>query len=268
VKTATLPRVLFQILSLGIALLVVLTLMLRLAREVRLNRQQTEFLATVTHELKTPIATLDLTSSLLRSGGLSSEETERLWNSHEVELKRLREDVETLLQAARLQSMDTGKQRTMPVALERWLQDSLDRWTIALGPGATLLREGPPLPESVQLDLRSLNLIADNLLDNARKYARGIPRVFIRTAPTRSPILRRRGWRIEFRDEGWGFDPHDRRRIFERFVRSRSLAPYSIPGTGLGLFLVKSAGEALGLRVRAQSGGHGTGAVFTVEGWT
>ncbi len=254
-----------QLLTFGIALLVVLTLLMRLLREMRMNRQQTEFLATISHELKTPIATLDLTSSLLRSGGLSDEETARLWDSHEKELKRLREDVETLLQAARLQTMGSVD-RSMPVELETWLQESLDRWKVALGPGATLERSGPRLPGSVTLDLRSLNLIADNLLDNARKFARGAPRVFIRTARVPGRLFKKERWRIEIQDEGWGFDPKDKRRIFERFVRARSVAPYSVAGTGLGLFLVKNAVASMGLRIQGHSAGHGEGAVFTIEG--
>ncbi len=256
---------LFQFIFLGIALLIVVVLLKRLARETTLNRQQSEFLATITHELKTPIATLNLTSSLLRSGGVSHEETRRLWDSHESELRRLREDVDTLLQAARLQTMGSI-QRSVPVALEEWLSSSLERWKVALGPGAVLEREGPELPESVTLDFRSLNLIADNLLDNARKFAKGSPKVLVRTERSIRGILQRAKWQITFKDEGWGFDPKDSRRIFGRFVRARSLAPYSIAGTGLGLFLAKSAGEALGLRVRGSSEGHGSGAVFTIEG--
>ncbi len=156
--------------------------------------------------------------------------------------------------------------RSMPVALEAWLKESLARWKVALGPEATLERVGPELPDSVALDFRSLNLIADNLLDNARKFARGAPQVLIRTARLPSGILGRASWRIEFRDEGWGFDPKDKRRIFGRFVRARSAAPYSIAGTGLGLFLVKSAGASMGLRVRGHSAGHGSGAIFVIEG--
>ena len=78
----------------------------RLFREMKLNQLQSEFLATVSHELKTPLATLELTSSLLKesSSTLTPEERSRLWDSHEQELKRLESEVQTLLESARWES--------------------------------------------------------------------------------------------------------------------------------------------------------------------
>jgi signal transduction histidine kinase len=202
-------------------------------QEMRLNQLQAEFLARVTHELKTPIATLELNSGLIRSGGLSEEEQSRLWSSHDRELHRLREDVEALLEAARMQIASSSALK-IPIALENWLDEALDRWRTALGPGAIIEREGDPLPAHSALDPRALNLIADNILDNARKFARGVPKILVKTmrTPARLPFRRPR-WRIEFHDEGWGFDPKDRNRIFGRFSRAKHGAPYAIAGTGL-----------------------------------
>jgi signal transduction histidine kinase len=112
-----------------------------------------------------------------------------------------------------------------------------------------------------------MNLIADNLLDNARKFARGEPRVRIesRVIAARRPWQKPR-WQLEIRDEGWGFRSEDAARIFQRFVRSRTSAPYAIPGTGLGLYLAASACRAQGLRLEGRSEGPGRGAVFTLTG--
>jgi signal transduction histidine kinase len=239
---------------------------MRLLREMRINQQQAEFLASVSHELKTPIASIELTSSLIRAGGLSLHEYETLWESHQCELKRLREQVETILEAARWQygPLRSGMQS---IDLERWFTESIRRWGTVLGSEGGILREGEPLPHAVRVDLASLDLITDNLFDNARKFARGAPRVIVRTKRLPSTgIFKKPKWQIEFRDEGWGFDPTESKRIFQRFSRGRNDAPYSIPGTGLGLFLANSACRTLGLRLSGTSAGYGKGATFTLEG--
>jgi signal transduction histidine kinase len=232
---------------------------LRLLREMRQNQQQSEFLATVTHELKTPISAIELSASLLRDDSLSSEERANLWNAQASEIARLKTDVESLLQAARWESMPVHVNREQ-VDLEDWIQESLDRWRSLLGPNAELKRSGPPLEISTALDLRKLNLISDNILQNARKYAKDAPRVEIVTSHKRGR------WKIHFRDEGWGFDPKDSHRIMKPFYRSRSFAARSIPGTGLGLYIAASASRALGMKIKGFSAGKGHGAIFTLEG--
>jgi signal transduction histidine kinase len=250
----------------GTLLATLLLFFLKILREMRLNQLQSEFLETVSHELKTPIASIELSSSLLRTAGLTSSEVERLWTSHQAELKRLREDVDTLLEAARIQSHPIRVKQS-PIELEAWLKQSLDRWKNLLGPGATLRREGDALQGCANLELKALNLIADNLVDNARKFSKGTPELVVYTArvPARG-LWHRARWHIEFRDQGWGFNPSDSRRIFSRFFRARTDSPNSIPGSGLGLHLADSASRALGIRLKGESHGPGTGARFTLEG--
>src|ERR1700733_14623561 len=101
----------------------------------------------------------------------------------------------------------------------------MTRWQSILGPGAELSREGDPLSSPVFLDLKKLNLISDNILANSRKYAKGSPRVVIRTSRIRSnlPLLGIRDrWQIQFQDHGWGFDPKEAKKILKPFYRSKS----------------------------------------------
>jgi signal transduction histidine kinase len=248
------------------ALGTLLLFFLKILKEMRLNQIQSEFLETVSHELKTPIASIELSASLLRGGGLSNDEVTRLWGSHQAELKRLREEVETLLEAARLQ-VKPLKVKQSPIVLESWISQSLERWNRILGPGSRLVREGQALHGKASVDLKTLNLIADNLVDNARKFSKGNPELVLHTEriPARVP-WRKALWHIEFRDHGWGFDPSDSRRIFGRFFRARTPAPYSIPGSGLGLYLADNASRAMGITLRGESAGKGQGARFILEG--
>ncbi len=238
----------------------------RLLQEMRLNQLQSEFLATVSHALKTPIATMELSASLIRPGDLPIEESEKLWTSFFSDLSRLKEEVNTLLEATRWQTTQVKLHR-VPIRLEEWVQDSMSHWKTILGPEARLERSGTPLIYEVLLDPKILALIADNLLDNARKFSRATPQVVIETRSFETEgFWKKRRWQIRVTDNGWGFDPNDAKRLFHRFFRARSEAPYAIPGTGLGLYLASSAGRALGLRLSAMSEGFGHGATFQIEG--
>ena len=231
----------------------------RLLREMRLNQLQSEFVATVSHELKTPIATIELTSSMIQAGGLSPEEDKKLWKSHDEELRRLREQVDALLEAAQWQSRP-AKMKRKAIRLEDWLKGSMERWQGLLGPNGKLVRKGVPLNMNALLDERSLDLVASNLVSNAQKFSKDQPYLLIRTRKTPGR------WEIQFHDHGWGFEPGTSKKIFTRFFRAQTDAPYAIAGTGLGLFLASSACKAMGIQLKGFSQGPGKGAVFTLEG--
>lgn len=234
-------------------------LFVRLTQEMRLNQLQSEFLAAVTHELKTPIATLELSSSLLRQPDLHPTERESLWKAHAVELARLRAEVEALLEAARWDAKAVRSNRT-EVDLEKWLNERLGAWKETLGAGALLVREGDALPAKILADPKMLDLIAINLVENAKKFALGKPSLVLRTE------YRGKSWRIAFVDAGLGFDPSEAKKIFRRFYRAKHSASYSIAGTGLGLYLARAAGKRSGISIGAASGGHGRGATFSLAG--
>lgn len=236
----------------------VIVLFARLSQEMKLNQLQSEFLAAVTHELKTPIATLELSSSLLRQPDITPKEREQLWKSHETELNRLRNEVEALLEAARWDAKAVKSKRTT-VDLDPWLDRKIVEWRESLGEGAVLLRIGDPLLP-IRADPKMLDLISTNLVENAKKFAIGKPKLTIKTE--------RRGlhWKIHFCDEGHGFDPSESKKIFRRFYRAKHSAPYSIAGTGLGLYLAKSACTRMRIQITAESAGPEKGASFTLSG--
>ncbi|HTL11075.1 MAG TPA: HAMP domain-containing sensor histidine kinase [Bdellovibrionota bacterium] len=253
--------------TLGFAAALVVTILffVRLLREMNLTQMQTDFLAKVSHELKTPIATLELTGSLLRRASLPEAKRAGLWEAFDADLKRLRGEVETLLDASHWQT-SLRRPALEPVNLEAWIERSVPEWQARLGEGAKLTREGRFEPSArVRLDLGMLRLVTDNLVDNARKYAQGSPQLVLRAQelPPRGGPPR---WRLVFEDRGWGFEPKHARRLFRRFHREPNPAPYAIPGTGLGLFLAREASRAQGLRLIAESDGPGRGARFILEG--
>lgn len=234
-------------------------LFVRLTQEMRLNQLQSEFLAAVTHELKTPIATLELSTSLLRQTDLTPAEQAQLWKSHETELGRLRSEVEALLEAARWDAKAVRAKR-IEIDLEKWLNERMSLWRDLLGNGATLSRTGEALPTKIFADPKMLDLICTNLVENAKKFAVGKPKLTVRTEYAGSR------WRIAYMDEGLGFDPSESKKLFKRFYRGKHSAPYSISGTGLGLYLAREAGKRMGISITATSPGDRKGATFELSG--
>ncbi len=243
----------------------------RLLREMRISQIQADFLDRISHELRTPISTLMLVSDLLRPSpdSLAPEEA-RLWRSHALELERLKTDVELLLQAAKLRE---SRLRVNPekVDLDNWIRSRREEFRRLLGDRADLAITGGPVGSAVLLDAGLLELIFRNLLDNARKFAIGEPRVEIRLEVFRPRLFPGRSrWRISIIDQGMGFSPRQKRALFRRFSRLQvedgTLLDRSIPGTGLGLYLSASAAKGMGLTLRGNSPGEGRGARFVLEG--
>jgi signal transduction histidine kinase len=234
-------------------------LFLRLTQEMRLNQLQSEFLAAVTHELKTPIATLELSSSLLRQNDLPEQDRAQLWRSHEVELGRLRAEVEALLEAARW-DVNAVRAKRVEIDLEKWVGERISTWRELLGAGATIVREGDALPSRISADPKMLDIICTNFVENAKKFSMGKPHVTLRTR------YHGKKWQLDFVDRGFGFESSESKKIFRRFYRAKHTAPYAIAGTGLGFYLARAAVKRLGMKVFATSPGPELGAIFSIKG--
>ena len=234
----------------------------RLLREMRVSQMQADFLDRISHELRTPLSTLTLVSDLLRNPD-SDADRDHLWKSHELELQRLKDDVELLLQAARLRENKLKPDR-VPLDFEQWISGHWTSFEILLGPGADFKRSGEAMTGEVTIDPTLFELIIRNLLDNARKFSVDQPVVEFRTE--------RKGkrWRLSISDQGLGFSPENRGFLFKRFSRlpftRADLKRVSIPGTGLGLYLSATASKSMGLTLAGFSQGEGQGAVFVLEG--
>jgi len=227
------------------------SLMLRaMQREVRLARQQREFLSAVTHELRTPLSSARLAIQSLQLGRVVPEKRERYLSNASADLARLTELVERVLESSRV---STGRAR---VALER-----LDLGEFLRGRTAPLAAEAAPslalevraderVP--VRADARALETILRNLLANAAKYAAAGLRVEVRAerAGTEGHLV--------VRDFGPGAND-DPARLFEPFVRGAGPLVKSRPGVGLGLYLVAELVRAQGGKVSARNLGDGDG---------
>ena len=248
-------------LSEGIAFTAVLALagaavVTMLRREAKLRADQDRFLAGATHELKTPLATIQLLLESLRDERLPKEKRDRYLQSGLLESQRLENGLTNLLTAAGLRS--AGARRT--VRAEGDLSDDLRRAVAKLQPRAEAagIRLCEGRVDSIRLvrDAEALQLVLHNLLDNAVKYSpRGAAvTVSLHEEPSAATLL--------VHDQGMGMDPEALANAFVPFWRGRDSGT---GGTGLGLFLVRELVESHGGSVRAESEGLGKGCTLSVR---
>ena len=221
-------------------------------KSINLNARQSNFIDAVTHELKSPIASLKLYLQTLKRRTLSEEERESFHVIMLDDIERLDLLINQLLAAARLEKGDTmDDSETVRI-------DELARFCV----DDVCLRHRID-PSIVNLDLEScatvcqrvdLDLILRNLIDNAVKYADADPIVSV------SLHLKGQDAVIHIEDNGRGIPAQLRRKVFGRFVRLGLELERDKPGTGLGLYLVKTLIKKLKgtIRIRDRSNDPGT----------
>jgi signal transduction histidine kinase len=231
-----------------------------LLREIRRNEQHDAFLNSVTHELKTPIASIRLYLDTLRSRELSEEKRREFYDIMLSDADRLITTVEQILQASRTKE----KQRPMSVEevdLGELIAKTADivRTRNHLAEGAVRISE-PATRIKVVGDEAELQTAFANILENAVKYSDGEPRVSVRIKNSLAGRAE-----VFIRDSGIGIPQPELKRVFRRFYRVPNESTRSTKGTGLGLSIVKSIIEKHRGRVRAQSGGEGKGSTFWIQ---
>lgn len=231
-----------------------------LFREIRRNEQHDAFLNSVTHELKTPIASIKLYLETLKSRDVDDAKRREFYNIMLADSDRLLGTVEQVLQA----SSTREKNRSSDISdidLRELVGDSIHiveqrRHLIA----DSIKFSKPAEPVVISGDKRELQTVFTNLLENAVKYSIGAPKISVRM---KTSALKRA--EVFIKDSGVGIPPGELKRVFRRFYRVPAPELPDIKGTGLGLSIVKTIVEKHGGRVRAESKGAGKGSTFLVQ---
>ena len=211
------------------------------ARERKLSNLKSDFVANVSHELKTPLSLVRMFGELLHSGRVDSEEKRRQYLQIIVhESERLGALIENVLDFAKVERGKAAYEFTQADVAEVVRRAAEACHVRAAEEGIELeVATEPGLPV-VSLDERAIEVAIINLVDNALKYASDGRKVVV--------AVRRVQETIEFRvtDQGEGIAPEDRKRIFERFVRAKQATSRRVRGSGIGLALVQHIAEAHG----------------------
>ena len=247
-----------MVLACIVVVLGVATILLGAERESRISALKSEFVANVSHELKTPLALIRMFGEMLQSGRVTTDDKRQQYLEIIVgESERLSALIENVLDFARVERgrqaydfgpADVGEAVVRAVNVYRYQAERE-------GMEVTVEVEGDLLHPRV--DARAVQLAVINLVDNALKYAAGSKVIQVRAERTSSYIA------VRVTDNGPGVAEEDRERIFERFVRGTPAGTRSVRGSGIGLALVKHIAESHGGRAWVERTASG-GATFVV----
>ena len=227
-----------------------------LRREIALARRKEDFLAAVTHELKTPLTGIRMHADMLREGWVADSDAHRRYAERIIdETERLGHLVDQVLDLAALER-GVAKAHAVPGDLGACVEDMVAsmRGRAEQGDIALTLEVAADLP-LVAYDRRLVCPLVLNLLDNAIKYSEHAPTKRVHVSLERVP----QGVALRVADRGVGIDPRIRRHVFEPFRRAGDELTRTAPGVGIGLALVKRYAEAHEADVAIQSAvGEGT----------
>jgi len=236
-----------------------------LVREIRRNEQHDSFINAVTHELKTPIASLRLYLETLKKRDVAEAQRQEFYDIMLADTSRLLHTVEQVLRAGRTGQKGRSLTR-MEIDLAEVAEESL-----------ALARQQYHLSSELQLQIHAGNnggegggtkVIGDpeelraalsNLIDNAVKYSSGSVRVLVEVEPRGDSVL------LRVQDSGIGLPPEELKHVFKRFYRVPGQFMARVKGTGLGLYIVQSVVEKHGGKVEVWSAGPNQGSTFTIR---
>jgi len=233
-----------------------------LIREIRRNEQHDAFINAVTHELKTPIASIRLYLETLKTREVDDAQRAEFYDTMLADSDRLLQTVEQVLRAGR-----TGLRRrritTSVINLSDIVRECLEITRVRYGLNDThLLYFESPEAESAKVsgDVDELRAAFSNLLDNAVKYSHKEVCVSVSVSNVDEKRVA-----VRVSDKGIGIPSAQLKRIFKRFYRVPGKFMARVKGTGLGLFIVQSVVRKHGGRVFAESNGLGRGSTFTIQ---
>jgi signal transduction histidine kinase len=249
------PVLLGGIAGLLIVLVGVYVIFLYWKRQSDQYRRQKDIISQVTHELKSPLASIQLHLETMRLRALPPEKTGQFLDTMLADVDRLNNLINNLLMAARLEHRRRSAQRRV-MDFSAFVADFLDRKRSKLPEGGSItcdLEEKVP----VSFNAEEMETALRNLYENAVLYSPSSPEIHVTLKTAGRKCL------VTFADKGKGIEPKQLRKVFRMFYRVRSHGE-NIRGTGLGLYIVKSIITAHGGSIRVTSEGVGTGSCFHI----
>lgn len=250
--------VLFTLIILAAFYLTVRTLL----RQKKLGEIKNDFINNMTHEFKTPIATISLAVDAMKNEKVISDREKLSYFNGIIkeENQRMNRQVETILKASQLEKQEVDLSLE-PVHVHEVIHDVVDNFNLQLedkkGKVELMLNAKNDLIDADEVHL--LNLV-NNLIDNAVKYAKDNTPPIVKV----TTISNGKNFTLKIEDNGIGMNRDTVKRVFERFYRAHTGNVHNVKGFGLGLSYVKTMVEALHGEIKAEST-LGKGSTFTLD---
>jgi|SRR5579862_836170 len=230
-----------------------------LVREIRRNEQHNAFINAVTHELKTPVASIRLYLETLQTREVDEAKRKEFYGTMLEDSDRLLSTIEQILRTGRIGSA-ANKLNVSPVDLGGVVEECLARARKLhrVSPDALTYVAGPPV--TILGDQEEVRAAVSNLIDNAVKYSGSEVNVKVETAKVDGKYAS-----VRVSDQGAGIPKAELKRIFKRFYRVPGPLASRVKGTGLGLYIVRSVAKRHGGLAWAESQGPGRGSTFVLQ---
>ena len=226
-------------------------------KQNRLNQMQSNFVASVSHELKSPLASIQLYLETLKYQDISKEEEKDFVETMLSDTQRLSELIDNILQSSKADPKSMALQ-FQPVNLGAFLGEVIKGHKRQLEEKKCLVDlklEDSPI---MNLDQKALRMVFNNLISNAIRYS-----------PVASSLnihlhKNAKYWEVGFKDQGFGFEKKDIKKVFRKFYRVQNEDTQNIEGAGLGLFISSEIVKNHKGRLKVSSPGRGRGSMFSV----
>jgi two-component system phosphate regulon sensor histidine kinase PhoR len=218
-------------------------------RQKKLSEMKTDFINNMTHEFKTPIATISLATDSINSPRIAGnpDKVRRFATIIKQENKRMNDQVEKVLQMAKLDKSKLNLNLTA-VDLHEVITSAVEYISLQVEPrGGTVTTALAASPAIVEGDYTHISSLINNLLDNANKYSAEKPKIIVSTRNVN------KGVEVTVKDHGIGMSREARKNIFDRFYRVHTGDRHDVKGFGLGLSYVKTIIEVHGGTINVKS---------------
>jgi signal transduction histidine kinase len=230
-----------------------------LVREIRRNEHQDAFINAVTHELKTPVASIRLYLETLQTRAVDEATRKEFYGIMLDDNDRLLDTIEQILRTGRI-GASNRKPHLSRIDLGGVVGECVERARALHHLSAESLGYRAESFVPILADLDEVRAAVSNLIDNAVKYSDKEVQVTVETA-----MLDRRHVGVRVQDRGPGIPKTELKQIFKRFHRVPGPVGKRVPGTGLGLYIVRSVAKRHGGRAWAESEGPGRGSTFVLQ---
>lgn len=225
-------------------------------RQSNLYLQQRNIIAQVTHELKSPLASIQLHLETIRLRKPTEERLDSFVDTMLSDTERLHYLINNLLMAARLEQRRKQSERRI-TDLTQLVSEHVERERVNLPQGGSICFEAPPALKAL-VDPEEMSMVIRNLFENAVLYSPQSPDISVRLVKTGTWL------QLSVQDKGRGLDRKELKNVFDRFYRVQPPGD-NVRGTGLGLYIVESVITGYGGTVWVTSDGPGKGCTFTVK---